>query len=116
MDLVFSGSQQVHSARGHATAGMLTRNVGAKICGIDQTIAQLPQDFRFNRAILLNCKEAAADAALVRNDNEFEAIRFQALQRFWDAGEDFHFLRIGTIISILHDRTIAIDEKGWQSV
>jgi len=94
---------------------MLTGNVGAKISGIDQTITQLLQDFRFNRTILLDRKETATDAALVRNDNKFEAIRFQTPQRFWDAGEDFHLLRVGTIINILHDRTIPIDKNGWSS-
>jgi len=113
--LVFSGGLQDHSGRRLATAGMLTGNVGAKISGIYQTITQLLQDFRFNRTILLDREETATDTALVRNDNKFEAIRFQTPQRFWDAGEDFHLLRVGTIRNILRDRTIPIDKDGWSS-
>src|SRR5438094_5492885 len=94
---------------------MLTGNVGAKIRGINQTIAQLPQYFCFHRAILLSCKKTATDAALVRNDNEFKSLRFQTPQRFWDAAENPYLLRVGTIISILHDRAIAIDKNRWRS-
>src|SRR6266705_2730806 len=100
IDFVFFGSLQDHSGRGLATAGMLTGNVGAKIRGIDQTIAQLPQYFCFHRTILLNCKKTATDAALVRNDNEFKSLRFQTPQRFPDARENLYLFGIRTVISI----------------
>jgi hypothetical protein len=53
---------------------MLTRHVGAKISCIDQAVAQLARNFGFNRTIFVNCEKAATDAALVRNNNEFESL------------------------------------------
>ena len=55
---------------------MLTGDIGAKISCSDQAMTQLPRDFRLNGAIFVNGEKAAADAALVRNNNEFESVRF----------------------------------------
>ena len=110
IDLVFSRSLDDHAGRGLATGGRLARNIWAEISRVDQTIPKPAQDLRFNSAILLDCKEPAADAALVRDDDEFEPIRFQASQRLRYAGKNLHLLRIGTVTAIFHDRVIAIDE------
>jgi len=65
---------QNHTGRRLAVTGMWTRYVGAKIGCIDQVVAQLARNFGFNGAIFVNGEKAATDAALVRNNNEFESI------------------------------------------
>ena len=74
IDLVFLLGLQDHSRRWLPMTGMLTRDVGAKIGCIDQTMAQLVRDFRFDGTIFVNGEKAATDAALVRNNNEFESL------------------------------------------
>ena len=73
IDLVLLRGLQNHSRRWLAVTGMLTRNVGAKISCIDQAMTQLARNFRFNGAIFVNVEKAATDAALVRNNDEFES-------------------------------------------
>src|SRR5207244_10721729 len=74
IDLMFSRGLQNHAGRWLAVTGMLTRYVGAKISCIDQAVAQLPRNFRFNGAIFVHGEKAATDAALVRNNNDFESL------------------------------------------
>ena len=112
IDLVSSRGLDDHAGRGLATRGILAGNIWAEISRIDQTNPKLAQNLGFNSAILLDCKEAAADAALVRDDDEFEPIRFQAPQCLQYAGENLHVLRIGTVNAIFHDRAVAIDKDG----
>jgi len=112
IDLVFSRGLDDHAGRGLATRGILAGNIWAEISRIDQANPKLAQNLGFNSAILLDCKEAAADAALVRDDDEFEPIRFQAPQSLQYAGENLHVLRIGTVNAIFHDRAVAIDKDG----
>src|SRR5437870_2786133 len=57
-------------------AGILARNVGAKIRRLDQTI-ELSQRLRFDSAIFLDGHQSAADPALIGNDDEFESLRLQ---------------------------------------
>src|SRR5437762_10675105 len=66
IDLVFSLGLQNHSRRWLAVTGMLTRNVWAKISGIDQAVAQLARNFRFHRAILANGEKAEIGRASCR--------------------------------------------------
>jgi hypothetical protein len=73
----------------------------------------LPQDFRFDRAILLNGKQTPTDSALICNDDEFEPFRFQTPQCFRDAGENLYLFRIRTVIRVLHNSPVAIDEDRW---
>ena len=112
VDLVFSRGLGDHPGCGLATRTMLAGSIWAEISRIDQTNPKLPQNLGFNSAILLDCKETAADAALVRDDDEFEPIRFQAPQCLQYAGENLHVLRIGTVNAIFHDRAVAIDKDG----
>ncbi len=65
---------QNHTGRRLAVTGMLTRYVGTKIGCIDQAVAQLARNFRFNGAIFVNGEKAATDATLVRNNNKFESL------------------------------------------
>jgi hypothetical protein len=112
IDSVFSRGLDDHAWRRLATRGRLAGNVWAEIRRLDQTIPKLAPNLRFNSAILLDCKEPAADAALVRDDDEFEPIRFQAPQCLRYAGKNLYVLRIGSINAIFHDRAVAIDKYG----
>ena len=109
---MFSRGLDDHAWSGLAACGILPGNIWTKISRVDQTIPKLAQNLRFNSAILLDCKEAAADAALVRDDDEFEPIRFQAPQCLPYAVKNLYVLRIGTINAIFHDGAVAIDKDG----
>ena len=112
IDLVFSRGVHDHPGRGLAVGGMLAGNIWTEISRVDQTISKLAQKLRFNGKVLLHCKQPTADAALVRDDDEFEPIRFQAPQGLWHAWKNPYLLRIGTINAVLHDRAVAIDKDG----
>ena len=112
IDLVFSRGVLNHPGRGLAVRGMPAGNIWTEINRVDQTISKLAQKLRFNGKVLLHCKQPTADAALVRDDDEFEPIRFQAPQCLRYAGENLHVLRIGTVNAIFHDRAVAIDKDG----
>src|SRR5262249_7577767 len=101
-----------HAWRGLPMRGMLTGNIWAEISRVDQTIPKLAQKLRFNSAILLDRKESAADAALIRDDDKFEPIRFQPPQCLRYARKNLYVFRIGTIDAIFHDRAVAIDKHG----
>src|SRR4029079_13429009 len=104
-----------HSRSRLTTLRMLFRSIRAVVSCIDQTIAKLPQHFRFNRAILIYREESASDPALICDDDYFESSRFQTLQRFNHTGKNPHVLRIRTVIGIFHDRAVTIDKDGWRS-
>src|SRR5947208_7344156 len=107
---MFSGSVNDHAWRWLTMRGRLAGNIWTEISRVDQTIPKLAQKLRFNSTILLRFKQPAADAALVRDNNEFEAIRFQASQCLHNPRKNLYLLWIGTVNAVFHDRAVAIYE------
>jgi hypothetical protein len=64
-------------------------------------------------AKLLITKVAAADSALIGNDDEFVSVLFQTHKRFCYSAEDFDLFWIGTVLNVPHDRAVAVEEDGW---
>src|SRR5207244_9388821 len=110
IDLMFSGGVNDHTWRRLPMRRMLAGNIWTEMSRVDQTIPKLAQKLRFNSPILLLCKQPAADAALVSNNDEFEAIRFQAPQCLNNPRKNLYLLWIGTVDAIFHDRAVPIDE------
>src|SRR5256714_13533773 len=69
IDIVFARGLQNHAGRGLATFGRLIGNIRAEISCVDQIIAELPQDFGFDSAILIESKKSASNSALVGDHN-----------------------------------------------
>src|SRR3954462_15007242 len=99
---MFASSANDHPRLWFATFTFLLRRMGTEVGRVDQTCANLPFHFLGHRSICLFIKVAAADPALVRNNNHLVSAGLYSLKRSGHSVVNGDLLRIATVIHIAH--------------
>ena len=98
VDVVRRGRRQHHAGFGLAAIRRHSWCVRTIVRGVDRTAARLAQKLLLHRAVLRLGDQAPADAALIGDDEDAEAGRLEAAERFGYTGKDLDQSRIGAVV------------------
>ena len=82
------------------------------VTAVDQSIAELPNELRLNRAVFRFREVTAANSALVGDDDQFVSVPFEEPQRVRCLREHFYLRWVTTVIDIAHQRSITVEKDG----
>src|SRR6266446_3206819 len=103
---------EYHLRRRLAASRTPARFIRAIINGVNNRRCEFPSNRVLHKAKLLLTKVAAANSALIGNDDEFVSVLFQTHKRFGNSAEDFDLFGVGTVSDIPHDRAVEVKEYG----